>query len=175
MRSLIMGLLALLCVCAESTVLQGIAIRGILPNLSLILVISYSLLRGSHGGRCFGLTIGLLQDVIFFNTVGFYVLLYYLLGHLCGYFCRDMNRENYVLPLLAVLAGDFLYCLINYFFLYLLAGDTGLFYYFRTRFLPEMCYTGLLTLPVYGLMTLLTRGLDTLQKRIARHRRIRES
>lgn len=174
MRSLIMGLVALLCVGVESTVLPGIALRGIIPNLSLILVVSYAALRGSQSGRCLGLFIGLIQDVLYFTTIGFYGLIYYLIGQLCGYFCRDVNRENYVLPLAVILAADILYCFVNYVFLYLLKGELQIGYFFLRRALPEISYTGLAALPAYALVNLLNKGVDTLTAKIRRRKSYKE-
>lgn len=162
MRALIMGFAALLCVGAEATVLRGVALRGIVPNLSLILVVSYASLRGSQGGRCLGLFIGLVQDILFFSTVGFYGLLYYLIGFFSGFFCRDFNRGSYPL-LLGVIAGaDFLYGVINYIFLCLFKGDLHIGYYLLHRILPELCYTALAALPLCGLTALLNAGIERL-------------
>lgn len=55
MRILMMGLLSLLCVFAQSTVCHAIEIRGVIPNLSLILIVSYGILEGKKRGRGLGL------------------------------------------------------------------------------------------------------------------------
>ena len=147
MRILMMGLLSLLCVFAQSTVCHAIEIRGVIPNLSLILIVSYGILEGKKRGRGLGLFIGLTQDFLFFHTAGFTGLLYYYIGHLSGYFNKDFYKENYIVPLFLLAAGDLLYSLVCYFFLYLLPGDTRFLLYLQRIIIPELVYTAIFALP----------------------------
>ncbi|MFQ9802362.1 MAG: rod shape-determining protein MreD [Clostridia bacterium] len=88
----------------------------VIPNLSLILIVSYGILEGEKRGRGLGLFIGLTQDFLFFHTASFTGLLYYYIGHLSGYFNKDFYKENYILPLFLLAAGDLLYSLVCYSF-----------------------------------------------------------
>ena len=47
----------------QSSVLPFFKIRGIIPNTALVIIISFSLLRGSFEGCLTGFGAGLLQDI----------------------------------------------------------------------------------------------------------------
>ncbi len=166
MRILIMGLLSLLCVFAQSTVCHAIEIRGVIPNLSLILIVSYGILEGKKRGRGLGLFIGLTQDFLFFQTAGFTGLLYYYIGHLSGYFNKDFYKENYILPLFLLATGDLLYSLVCYFFLYLLPGDTRFMLYLQRIIIPELVYTAIFALPCYRILFWIDGRIKLLEQRM---------
>ncbi len=163
MRAFIMAVVALLCICGESTVLHGIEMRGIIPNLSLIIIVSYSLLQGSKRGRILGLWIGLVQEILFFKTIGYYGLIFYYTGHFSGLLSKNLNRDNYILPVTVVVGADVAYCLINYVFQILMSGKLEFVHYLLANILPEICYTGLVTLPVFVLISLLDRGIRAIE------------
>ena len=70
----------------QSTVLQHIAIIGIVPNTALIIILSMALLRGSTEGAAVGLFAGLLQDLFFGSSIGYYAFLGLVTGYIAGKF-----------------------------------------------------------------------------------------
>ena len=96
-KAIIMGLLAFFLICVESTVLHRIEIYGIVPNLSLCMVVSCSLLFGSTFGRRLGILVGLCQDILFLDILGFYTLLYFLLGQAAGVFKNGFDQNSLLL------------------------------------------------------------------------------
>ena len=155
---IIMGLIGLLTVLFESTCLHHVSIFEIQPNLSLILVVCWGILQGNETGRRFGIWIGLLQDFLFCKIVGFYGLIYYLLGHCCGYFKQDFHKGHFILPIVIVSVADFLYGIIHYVFYQFFQGNLDFTFYLQKTILPEMFYTSLISLPIYVGMRLLSRG-----------------
>lgn len=163
MSMLVICLIGLLTLLAEATWLHQVAVFGIMPNLSLILVVFWGMLQGSERGRRLGLWMGLLQDFLFCEVIGFYGLVYYLLGHFSGYLKRDFDKRHYILPLAVVSGADFLYGLLHYGIYYFFAGNLNIGFYLKLKILPEMCYTALISLPLYLLLYLLSKGLDRLE------------
>lgn len=157
--NIILGLIGLLTILFESTCLHHIALLDIQPNLSLILVVFWGILQGSEKGRRLGLWIGLIQDFLFCQIVGFYGLIYYLLGHCCGLLKQDFYKGHCILPLAIVSAADFLYGILHYIFYQFFQGNLNLIFYLQKKILPEMFYTALISLPIYLLLRLLSRGL----------------
>ncbi len=163
MSMLIICIIGMFTLLFEATWLRQVAIFEIAPNLSLILVVFWSILQGSERGRRLGLWVGLLQDFLFCKVIGFYGLLYYLFGHICGYFKRDFYKGHYILPFIIVSTADLIYGLLHYVFYCFFQGNLNLGFYFQEKILPEMFYTALISLPLYLVLYLLSQGLERLE------------
>lgn len=168
MRTFIIGLVSILLISIESTLLKGIQIRNITPNIILIFVVTYGILRGSKAGGKVGLFVGLVQDVLFFDVVGFYALIYFYMGFLAGYFNKDFYKENYVLPLVLIAAADILFGFTVYILTYLFRGRLNISYYIYNIILPEMVYTMVISLFIYKLICVLNNRIIKFEKRFNR-------
>lgn len=162
MKKVVTVILVLLTIVLESTLLVKFRIRGIMPNLSLILVVSYGLQEGKRWGRNVGLLIGLAQDVLFCSYIGFFSLLYFYIGHASGYVKHVFRKTNLLIPSLLIIAGDLVYGCVCYFFRYFLAGQIDFSYYWMHIIVPEAAYTSLFILPCYCALAMLNRKLTRL-------------
>ncbi len=160
MRKLLLFFLSFLIVLLESTLLTHIRINGIIPNLSLITVMSIALCEGTKTGRWNGFFVGLTQDVLFFRSIGFYALLYFLIGQISGQARKGLHRSNLTSLFLFILVGDLVYGLVNYFFLAFLHGQTDILYYLRKIIVPEASYTSFFILPLYCIIAAVCRVLE---------------
>jgi len=165
MRVFVMSVLLLLHMILQSTLLQGIAIMGVLPSTTILLIVSYAILRGDVEGAIVGFAAGFLQDVFFGQYLGFYAVCGALTGYICGKPFRDFFRENYLLPLLLVLAAVLANELVFYVFHFLLFGQTNFWYYFQKIILPETVYTLFLAIPAYRVIYGLNERLERFAKR----------
>ena len=163
MSMLIICIIGMLTLLLEATWLHQVAIFEITPNLSLLLVVFWGILQGSERGRRLGLWMGLLQDFLFCKVVGFYGLIYYLLGHFCGYYKQEFYKGHYILPFIIVSGADFFYGLLHYVFYYFFQGNLNIGFYLQEKILPEMFYTALISLPIYFLLYLLSKGFNCLE------------
>ena len=111
-KKLILLFLSFLIVIMESTLISRFRIGGIIPNLTLITVMSIALCEDSKTGRQVGFFMGLTQDVLFFRSIGHYALLYFFLGHISGIARRVLHRSNLTTLFLFIMAGDLIYGLI---------------------------------------------------------------
>lgn len=100
MRVFITAIFIIINFLMQSTVLHYIEIRGVIPNTTIILVVSYALLRGSTEGAIVGFFTGLLQDIFFGTSIGFFTLFNIITGYLFGRGNHDFYRENYILPMM---------------------------------------------------------------------------
>lgn len=152
MRLLITALMVFVNFILQTTLLQMLAIRGVLPNTALIITVSYALLRGSREGAFVGIGAGLLQDIFFGGTLGAYAALYALLAVLFGRSQRDFYRENYILPVLfcsiAACLGESTVYIVGFVF----RGTGNLFYFLFQVMLPELVYTAVITVPIYRIL-----------------------
>jgi rod shape-determining protein MreD len=75
---------------------------GVIPNISLILIVIFSMMTNGILGGIFGLFTGMLYDIMLYDIFGLFSLIYFTIGALIGTFSEEMNRDNYIL-----------YCLIT--------------------------------------------------------------
>ena len=121
------------------------------PNLLLILVFSVGFMRGSIEGMLIGFACGLLSDIFFGTTIGFSALLYAVLGYGMGFLGKLYFTEFVDMPLLLCFFSNLVYHLGTYLFAFLLEGRHGFGTYLSRIALPELLYTGLMTLVLYPL------------------------
>ena len=75
-----MGVVVLL----QTTVLGIVAVRGVTPDLLLILLVFLALRRGSMSGQVAGFAGGLLEDLVSLAPLGFHALVRTLVGFSAG-------------------------------------------------------------------------------------------
>lgn len=151
----------LLCFLLQSTVMPAFSMAGVVPDLLLILVIAVAYTKGRVAGMLTGFAAGLLTDVCFGELVGLCALFYLCIGYLAGYSVKIYDERDYMLPLLMIAAGEFLYSFAYYVTRFLLRSRTEFGYYFIHVILPRMVYTVLVAALLYpifhGLHRLLLR------------------
>ena len=122
------------------------------PNLLLILVFSFGFIRGSVEGMLIGFFCGLLSDVFFGNIIGLSAMLYAILGYGMGMIGNLYYTDFVNMPLILCLLSTLIYDLGIYVLSFLLAGQRGFGAYLSRVALPELLYTGLMTLILYPLL-----------------------
>ena len=76
----------LICYLLQCTVFSKLALASIKPNLLIILTAAFGFIRGPKDGMFIGFFSGLFIDIQFGNILGFYALLYLLIGYVNGMF-----------------------------------------------------------------------------------------
>lgn len=89
----------------ESTIFIKFPVAGVKPNLILIFVVFYALLKGPREGALAGLIGGFLQDVLLGNFIGLNLLPMVLTGVLVGFLEKKVYKENFFIPIVSVLAA----------------------------------------------------------------------
>lgn len=155
------------CFLLESTVFQRLAMASIVPNLLIVVTSSFGFMRGSKEGLIIGFCCGMLKDVIGGDLLGFYAMIYMLIGYCNGFFRRVFYDEDIKLPLVLIAASEFIYSLGIYVFLFMLKSDFQFKYYFGHIIMPELVYTILVTLGLYQIILSINRKLEEDEKRSA--------
>lgn len=166
-RKVIMLFLIILCFLLQATLFEKLAFAYIRPNLLLIVTASVGFMRGKKRGMEAGFFSGLLMDVFWGNLIGFYALLYTLIGYFNGSFKRLFYDDDIKLPLGLVGISDLAYGIVLYVCYYLLRGDFTFSYYLFSIILPELVYTILATLVLYQIILHINRRLETEEQRSA--------
>ena len=93
-RKITMLLLILISYLIQSTMIRILPMGGVAPNLLIILTSSFGFMRGKKEGMFIGFISGLVMDVLFGNIIGFYALVYMVIGYLNGFFATIFYPED---------------------------------------------------------------------------------
>jgi rod shape-determining protein MreD len=162
MRAVVMGILVYINFLLQTTLLHHAAILNVVPMTSVLIIISYAILRGDVEGAIVGFFAGLLQDIFFMDYLGLYALLFALTGYFCGKPYKDFFTDNFILPVSLTLFAMMAYECVFYFINFSLQGR--LWDYFRIIILPETIYTTLLAVPMYRLMFWVNKRIEAYEK-----------
>lgn len=151
-RCITIGFIIIICFILQSTLFHYLALAGVVPNLLLIVTMSFGLMRGRKEGMLVGFFSGLLIDIFFGTVLGPYALIYMTMGYTNGFFHRIYYVEDVLLPMLMISLNDFIYNVVIYLIYFLLRNRLDFGEYLITLILPEMLYTILITLFFYKLL-----------------------
>ena len=139
----------------QTSVFRFFSFGGIVPNLLIMITCIYGFMRGEHDGLLTGFFCGLLMDIFYMDVLGFYALIYMYIGFLCGMSHKLFYKQDFKLPIIAIILGDLSYSFINFLFFYLLNGNFNVRFYATSILLPELFYTLGVSIVFYPLLILL--------------------
>lgn len=148
----------------QTTLFQALSFGGISPNILIIITVSYGFMYGKKCGMVTGFLCGLLMDVFYGDVLGFYALVYLYIGAANGVFHSIFYQEDIKLPLVLILASDFVYSFTCYVLLYLLRSRFDIIFYLKHVILPEVVYTIFVTVFIYPCILLLNRTMDEIER-----------
>lgn len=166
-RKIVTVCIIIVCFLLETTVFQALDFASITPNLLIVITSAFGFMRGKKEGMFVGFISGLICDVMFGDLLGFYALVYTVLGYLNGFFRKIFYPEDIKLPLILIAASDFIYGNILWIFMFVLRSRFDYLYYLRNIILPELIYTILVTLVLYQLILQINQKLEAEEKRSA--------
>lgn len=151
-RCITIAIIILICFICQSTIFHFFELSGVVPNLLLIVTMSFGLMRGRREGLLVGFFSGILIDIFFGSILGPYAYIYMTLGYFNGFFHRIYYVEDVLLPMIMITINDFLYNIIIYLIFFLLRNRLQFPIYLKDIILPEMIYTIILTLFFYKIL-----------------------
>ncbi|MBR7164263.1 MAG: rod shape-determining protein MreD [Clostridia bacterium] len=140
----------------QTTVIQGIEVFHVIPNLLLITVVCYSLLHGDYSALVVGVVCGFLLDINGGRVVGMNALLCTVLAYVCICVSGSLYSNNGLIAMIFVLIFSLFYELIVYIFYFAIWGQGAFFYALFCKILPAAVYNGLATILLYPLVRRLT-------------------
>lgn len=166
-RKIITACIIILCFLLQSTVFSWLQFASIRPNLMLILTSAIGFMRGKKAGMAAGFSCGLLMDVFWGNLLGFYALIFTVIGYMNGSFKRLFYDEDIKLPLVLIAGSELVYGVIVYTCLFMMRGDFHFLYYLMHVIIPELLYTILATIVLYQILLHINRKLEAEEQRSA--------
>jgi rod shape-determining protein MreD len=97
----------------QSTVLRWVALKGVKPDLALILLVFVAVRRGSMSAQTSGFLAGLLEDALSLAPVGFNALLRTVLGFFYGLLSGSIFVDPVLMPVLLVMVATLLKGLLS--------------------------------------------------------------
>ncbi len=166
-RKITILLLILISYLVQSTMIRILPMGGVAPNFLIILTSSFGFMRGKKEGMYIGFISGLIIDILFGNLIGFYALVYMIIGYLNGFFASIFYPEDVKLPMVLITSSELVYCFLIYVFRFLIQGKLRFGYYFLHIILPEIVYTIFVTIIIYKIILNINEWLEDLERRNA--------
>lgn len=151
----------------QSTVFSRLTFADVRPNIMIVVTASFGFMRGEKGGMAVGFVSGLLIDLFWGGVLGFYTLIYTVIGYFNGTFHRMFFDDDIKFPLVLVGISDLIYSAIGYLCLFMLQGKFIFSYFLGHVMLPELVYTILVTLILYQVILQVNRRLEAEEQRSA--------
>jgi rod shape-determining protein MreD len=158
-------ILVIISFCLQTTVFSWLSFGGIIPNIMVILTVTYAIMKGDRVGIIVGFFCGLLSDVFFGTFIGLTAIFYMFIGFCNGKFHQVFYEDDVKLPLVLIFTSDLLYGLSYYVIMFLLRSRFDFSFYFLKIILPEVIYTIAITLIYYPMLLLIHKLLERSEKK----------
>ena len=112
-RKIITFVIIIVCFLLECTLFDKLSFALIKPNLLIIVTSSFGFMRGKKSGMFVGFLCGLLTDLFWGEVLGFYMLIYTLIGYINGFFRRLFYDDDIKLPIGLIGASELVYGLVT--------------------------------------------------------------
>lgn len=163
-RFLITTLILIINIILQSTVFNLIRINSVIPNTALVIVVSMALLRGSFEGCLTGFGAGLLQDIFFGTSLGYYAVFGMVLGYLAGKFNHGFYKENYALPVMMCFFSAIIYESMIFLTGPFFYGYLNFIHFFIKLILPEAVYSAVCTIAIYRILFSVNEHIEKKEK-----------
>ncbi len=158
MRVLILCIGTILGVALQATWLARLNLPGnIIPDLILIMVISYGLLRGPDEGLFFGLAAGLFLDLVAGGVIGIQMLSKTAAGFAAGLLEKTIFKDNLLVPVIAALVGTLVLESLNVFMHLSFHGNYNFWMLLISAIIPLALYNAVFAPFIYRLFLKMER------------------
>lgn len=160
MRCIIFFIIIIFDLAFRSTILQSFSILSVVPNTTLIFIISYSLLRYEYEGCIFGFIAGILFDLFLSNTIGLFTITATIFGYIASKPFTNLYRESYVSPIITTLVATLVYEILFYFANVFIYGYVSLFVYLYTVIIPVVVYSVIVSPIIFKFVSIVNSLLE---------------
>ena len=143
-----------ICILLQSTILGKIAIRGVRPDLALIVLIFVSMRRGSMVGQVSGFATGFLEDLMNVSPLGFHSLMRTVIGYVYGLLSGNMFIDPILLPIVLTVIATILKCILAGIISAIFGITASGFITFTGRLWIEVGYNGVIAPFLFALLNL---------------------
>lgn len=166
-RKIVLFAIISICFVLQTTTFQTLSLANIAPNLMVIVVAAFGLMRGRKEGMYIGFFCGLLIDIFCGFYLGIYALLYMYIGYINGIFQKRFFPDDIKLPVFLIAGSDLVSNLVIYVVLFLTRNRYDFLYYLLNIIIPEFVYTMVVTIFLYYILLKINQKLENYEKRRA--------
>jgi rod shape-determining protein MreD len=148
------GLIAL-AVVVQSTLLHWVAIRGVKPDLGLIILVFVAIRRGSMTAQLSGFAAGIVEDFLSLSPLGFHAFVRTVLGFLYGLTVGSIFVDPILMPLILTIVATLFKALISSLLVSFLSIPAEGFSIFTGPLWIELGYNAVLAPFLFALLGLL--------------------
>lgn len=149
MNILIWTAVLIITVIMQSTIVPLLSIKGIHPDVLLLIVVSYALLSGKENGVGMGFFAGLLQDLVSGGIFGVGTISKLATGYMFGLAERKVFKEHVLLPILATFVATIFNGLGGVILLSVFGYKVNFIAALTQNILPLVGYNLILAIPVH--------------------------
>ncbi len=143
-----------ICIVLQSTILGRIAIRGVRPDLAMLVLVFVSIRRGPMVGQVSGFATGFLEDLMNVSPLGFHSLLRTVIGYLFGLLSGNVFIDPFLMPIILAVVATLLKGLLSGVVSALFGIASSGFITFTGRIWIEMGYNGIVAPVLFALLNL---------------------
>jgi rod shape-determining protein MreD len=148
------GLIALAIV-LQSTLLHWVAVRGVIPDLGLIVLVFVAIRRGSMTAQLSGFASGVVEDVLSLSPLGFHAFIRTMVGFLYGLTVGSIFIDPILMPVILIIIATLLKALISSLLVAFLSIPAAGFGVFAGPLWIELGYNAVLAPFLFALLRLL--------------------
>jgi len=146
MKILLKGVIIVVALLIQLTLINSIAILGLKPDLIMVVVVVFSLLKGEKEGTISGFASGFLQDIFSSGLLGINALAKTVIGFTCGILKEKIFHEHilFLIPVITFIAS-FIQNILIFLLLNAFGIEYNLVWSLKQVALPEALYSSLLS------------------------------
>ncbi|MDW7671491.1 MAG: rod shape-determining protein MreD [Bacillota bacterium] len=148
MQKIVIALSFFISIVLESAFFPFISMNGVVPNLTMILVICYALHQEEDKAAVTGLLAGLVKDTAVGRIIGVSAITFMMLGYLTSHYKHKIFAEHATTPLIITLMGTLFHETFYLLFVFFLGYQINLIYTQQVWILQAL-YNLLMVMPVY--------------------------
>ncbi|HDP36917.1 MAG TPA: rod shape-determining protein MreD [Candidatus Atribacteria bacterium] len=143
---LLKGVIIVVALVIQLTLVNSVTILGLKPDLIMVVVVVFSLLKGEKEGTISGFTSGLLQDIFSTGLLGINALAKTVIGFSCGILKEKIFHEHilFIIPVITFIAS-FMQSILIILLLRAFGIEYNLAWSLKQVALPEALYNSLLS------------------------------
>jgi rod shape-determining protein MreD len=141
-----------LAVVLQSTLLRRVAIRGVIPDLGLIILVFVAIRRGSMTAQLSGFSAGVVEDVLSLSPLGFHAFLRTVIGFFYGLIVGSIFIDPILMPVVLTIIATLFKGLISSLLVALLSIPGEGFAVFAGPLWIEMGYNAVLAPFLFALL-----------------------
>lgn len=154
-KNIIWAIAVIAAVLIQTTWLDAIRVQGVLPDLSLLLVVYFAVTDGEERAMFTGALAGVYQDVAGEAVLGHHVLCNVVAAYVVGRVSRRLVLDHPIVKVGLVFIASLLHGVLYLSIQYIQAPALPVFNRMINSVVPGAFYSALVTLPVFGLLALI--------------------